>query len=76
MFDLGFVCVFMIYMYVYIEWFLATWCLSEVLKSQLVQKSLRDEMYVCVCVNDALNLSSLINMGSTQNLTYKDTKIV
>ena len=39
--------------------------------SQLVQKSLRDEM--CVC--DAINLSSLINAGSTQNFTYKCMKI-
>jgi len=28
-----------------------------------------------MCVCDAINLSSLINMGSTQNLTYKDMKI-
>ena len=32
-------------------------------------------VYVGVCVCDAINLSSLINTGSTQNLTYKDTKI-
>jgi len=37
--------------------------------------------YVCVYVcmrereRDAIDLSSLINTGSTQNLTYKDTKM-
>jgi hypothetical protein len=76
MFDTGFVGMFMIYINVYVKWFLTTWCLCEVfLKSVGSEVIKRWNVCVCVCVCGAINLFSLINMESTQNLTYKDTKI-
>jgi hypothetical protein len=65
MFDSEFVGMFMICIYVYMKWFLATWCLCKVFLNSVGSEVIK-RLNMCVC--DAINLSCLINMGSTQNL--------